>query len=318
MIIGDKQELRRCVKQAVRRAQITETLLDFDVAAGQMGVQKLMDANSLPSHATPFAPDAAAAYAALEALELPSRDIESAISMEQSYDRNAYLREVLDRMRARRVLVGVSLEKAHEVLFEDDRFSPLLSVSRTCFVPERYGVPYAHIADQIAAGVLTTGARDVLSPAFDEQAFRFCLLPACEDNRCVLHAHLDTKEQVVRFAQMLDEFSGVRALVSAEREAEALLIDIASARPRMLVRLSCMENLSYALERLGTRFMPYASCASLPEMMLGRWIGAREKLWPVLCEAYLPLARSGYQLTSQAIESDIEALLNGNLNAMYL
>ena len=42
MIIRDKQDLRRCVKQAVRRAEVVETRLDFDILHGEVGVGALM------------------------------------------------------------------------------------------------------------------------------------------------------------------------------------------------------------------------------------------------------------------------------------
>ena len=70
--------------------------------------------------------------------------------------------------------------------------------------------------------------------------------------------------------------------------------------------------------RLGCRFLPYASGAALPELMLGRWLVAREQLWPLLADAYLPLARAGYPLDSQKIESDVNDLLTGSLKALYL
>ena len=81
----------------------------------------------------------------------------------------------------------------------------------------------------------------------------------------------------------------------------------------MLVRLSDMDHLPYAFEKLGLRFIPYASCAELPELMLGRWIGAKEKIWQALCDAYLPLARCGYSLQSEDIARDVRLFLSGNL-----
>lgn len=81
----------------------------------------------------------------------------------------------------------------------------------------------------------------------------------------------------------------------------------------MIVRLSDMNHLSYAFDKLGLRFIPYASCAELPELMLGRWICAREKIWQSLCEAYLPLARSGYSLQSEDIVRDVQFFMSGNL-----
>ncbi len=316
MLISDKQELRRCVKQAVRRAQVSETMLCFDVQQGEMGVEPLM-ASLRQGQGTPFGEDGAAVYAALDALGLPIRDPASAISMQQSYERNAWLREVLDVMRAQRVLVTVSLERAQEFLPSDDRLVALPVIDSACFVPGRYGVDYRAVAARIAEAAHACGARDLLVRDVPEDALCYAVLPACEDARCVLHTALEGEAQVRAFAALLDEFSGVRAIASAEGEAETTLIALAAQRPRLLVRLTDMSHLPLALEALGARFLPYASGAPLPELMLGRWIGARERLWPLLADAYLPLARAGYPLDSQRIERDVAVLLTENLRALY-
>lgn len=316
MLISDKQELRRCVKQAVRRAQVSETMLCFDVQQGEMGVEPLMAALR-QGQGTPFGEDGAAVYAALDALGLPIRDPAGAISMQQSYERNAWLREVLDVMRAQRVLVAVPLERAQEFLPSDDRLAALPVIDSACFVPGRYGIDYRAVAARIAEAAHACGARDLLVRDVSEDALRYAVLPACEDARCVLHAALEGEVQVRAFAALLDEFSGVRAIASAEGEAETTLIALAAQRPRLLVRLTDMSHLPLALEALGARFLPYASGAPLPELMLGRWIGARERLWPLLADAYLPLARAGYPLDSQRIERDVASLLTENLKALY-
>lgn len=316
MLISDKQELRRCVKQAVRRAQVSETMLCFDVQQGEMGVEPLMAALR-QGQGTPFGEDGAAVYAALDALGLPIRDPAGAISMQQSYERNAWLREVLDVMRAQRVLVAVPLERAQEFLPSDDRLAALPVIDSACFVPGRYGINYRAVAARIAEAAHACGARDLLVRDVPEDALRYAVLPACEDARCVLHAALEGEVQVRAFAALLDEFSGVRAIASAEGEAETTLIALAAQRPRLLVRLTDMSHLPLALEALGARFLPYASGAPLPELMLGRWIGARERLWPLLADAYLPLARAGYPLDSQRIERDVASLLTENLKALY-
>ena len=94
-------------------------------------------------------------------------------------------------------------------------------------------------------------------------------------------------------------------------------IEAASQRVRMLVLLSDAGDIAQALSRLGaTRIAAYSACASLPELMLGRWVNAKESIWQALCEAYLPLARAGYELQSAAIERDISRLLCGNLLAL--
>ena len=81
----------------------------------------------------------------------------------------------------------------------------------------------------------------------------------------------------------------------------------------MFVRLSDMDHLPYAFEKLGLRLIPYASGADLPELMLGRWILVREKIWQALADAYLPLARSGYSLQSEDIARDVQFFMSGNL-----
>ena len=54
MVISDKQALRRCVKQAVRRAEVVETMLDFDVLHAELGVVPLMSRIALSSENTPL------------------------------------------------------------------------------------------------------------------------------------------------------------------------------------------------------------------------------------------------------------------------
>jgi hypothetical protein len=60
----------------------------------------------------------------------------------------------------------------------------------------------------------------------------------------------------------------------------------------------------------------YSAKAVLPEQMLGRWLLAKEEIWQALCEIYLPLARTGYELSSEAIERDVRRILCDNLLAL--
>ena len=111
MIISDKQELRRCVKQLVRRADVCEADLSFDVARGEVGVAAMMSLwarqGATPADAferttadqTPFSEDAVATFAVLDAMDLPVRDLNRAEAMQSEYERPAYIREVLDTMR---------------------------------------------------------------------------------------------------------------------------------------------------------------------------------------------------------------------------
>lgn len=317
MIISDKQELRRCVRQAVRRAQVSETLLRFDVQAGEMGVDRLMAA--LPTHpGTPFGADGAAVYAALNALELPPRDLPGARAMQESYDRRAWLREVLDAMRAQRVLAATGVERAGGFPVDDDRISPMVTADAAAFAPGRYGAPYEAAARHLADAVRACGARDVLAEGLSVDALRYAVLPVCEEERCVLHVALEGEAQVRALDALLGAFPSVRAVAWAQGGAERLLIDLAAQHTGLLVRLTDFAHVPLALEQLGCRFLPYASGAAQPELMLGRWVCARERLWPLLADAYLPLARAGYPLGSQRIESDVNDLLTGSLKALYL
>lgn len=111
MVISDKQTLRRCVKQAVRRTEVVETLLYFDICNGEMGIKTLAETFSQSEGSTPFQADAVAAYAAMEALDMPIDDMHRAALIQSGYTREAYLREILDVMHARRVLPACPFAK---------------------------------------------------------------------------------------------------------------------------------------------------------------------------------------------------------------
>ena len=89
-------------------------------------------------------------------------------------------------------------------------------------------------------------------------------------------------------------------------------------RKNLLLCIGNAANLPVALERLGIWFVPFASRAKTPEELLGKWIRAKEHIWQSLSDAYLPLARTGYELTREQIEADAELLLGGNLEKFYL
>ena len=320
-MISDKQELRRCLKQLVRRADVCEASLDFDVQSGETGVEAMLDLWARPAitpsealerstaEQTPFSSDAKAMFAALDALDLPVKDLDRAQALQLEYARPAYLREVLDTLRAKCVLVRVQAKDAGNAVFEDDRFEPLIIADEAWFVPGRYGVDYAAAAQAFAAAAAACGARNLTMDRFDAQALRYCLMPLCQDTGCVLHMHLSSQDEVKQFALLLDEFEGVRALATADEDALRCLIDAAASRVRLLVCLSGAQQLGYALCRLGTRFAAYSARAVLPEQMLGRWLMEKENIWQALCESYLPLAKTGYELESSAIERDVRRIL---------
>jgi len=325
MIISDKQELRRCVKQLVRRADVCEASLLFDMAQGDVGVEAMLDLWARPALSpsealarttadqTPFIPAAAEMFAALDAMDLPVRDLDRAANSQREYEREGYIRELLDTMRAKCVLVRVPMEKAGLTPFDDERIEPLLDIDAELFVPGRYGTDYQAAAGKIAEAAALCGARNIRASRFDMQALRYCLMPLCEDQGFVLHVHLNTAEEIRQFALLMDEFDGVRALAACEPCVQSALIDAASMRTRLLVCLSDVHGMGEALAKLGTRFVAYSAGAVLLEQMLGRWVLVKEQIWQELASAYLPLARSGYPLESAAIERDVRRILSQNL-----
>ena len=331
MLIRDKQELKRCVKQAVRRTQVVETDFRFDVMNGGMGVSELLQTWAEPAGApndalrravengTPFVENAAAMFAALSALELPTHNLNNAQTIAESYDRSAYLREVLDVMRARRVLVRASSERIADVLFDDDRFAPMIEIDPVSFFASgRYGVNYETKADEMIRLLSSCGAKDLYAGYADADTLHYALIPVSEDTGSVVYMHAgNSAEDLWLIAGILEDHPNARAVLFCEPEHERLLIDLAQYRPNIMPRISNLDNIGYALRKLNTRFIPYASGAELPELMLGRWENARETIWQALLDAYLPLARAGYELTSEAIAQDVYQLLGGNMDAFY-
>ena len=329
MIISDKQELRRCVKQLVRRADVCEASLSFDPEKGETGVEAMLDTWARPAAApsealmrttageTPFSPDAAVMFAALDAMDLPVRDLDRAANRQREYERGDYIREVLDTMRAKCVLTHVAMDKAGETRFDDERFMPLLDIGSALFVPGRYGVNYQGAAQAIADSAAACGARNIAVDAFDLRMMLFCLMPLCEDQGFALHVRIGSDEEAKELSVLMDSFAGVRVLAIAKNaSAQSALIAAAKQRPRLLVCLCDLSGMGEALRTLGTRFVPFTADAELMEQMLGRWVLAKESIWQALCEAYLPLARAGYPLESAAIERDVRRLLSGNLLAL--
>lgn len=328
MIIRDKQDLRRCVKQAVRRAEVVETRLDFDVQRGETGVGALMatwaegeatalSVQSACASGTPLQRDAIDAFSALNALDLPAHDVGKAEAIAQGYDRTSYLVQVLRAMRVRRVLIAMPLAEAEQTVLPDDRFSPLLVVEQEAFTPGRYGVDYAAAAQRIAQTARACGAKGVTIEPWDAQALCYCLAPVCEDECLVLHAQVETREQAAQLLQLVDAHPRLRVLAGATGHAERALMEGAATRNRLLVRLSDPQKLSEAVGLLGTRVLAYSACARLPEQMLGRWVRAKEAIWQALYAAYLPLARAGFELTDEAIERDVARMLGGAYEELH-
>jgi len=327
MIIRDKQDLRKCVKQCVRRAQVIETDAALSANPEAFGVaanlkcwapeaESLQEAFEMASSGSPVAAKPFRLFAALDAMQLPAHDLDKAEAIIKGYDRDAYLAGVLNAMRARKVLAR--MDAAAEVQsFSDERFAPLITVDDSLFAPGRYGIDYERAAQQIAQAIHVSNASDVMLTCFSESALQYCMIPVCEDEHAVLHVHVASEEQRIALFEVLKDHTDVRAIVSASEHLEHKLIGKAVSAPNVLVQLCNTENIPYALRMLGMRFVPYASGAHMPEDMLGGWIYAKEALWQAMYDAYLPLARAGYELTRERIEADVEMLLCGNYEKIH-
>lgn len=328
MIIRDKQDLRKCVKQCVRRAQVIETDTTLTAIPEEFGIaanlkcwapeaESLQESFERASAGSPFAAKPFRLLAALDALQLPTHDLDKAEAIIKGYDHETYLAGVLNAMRARKVLVRTDIAMSDTQAFADERFACLIAVDDSVFAPGRYGVDYERAARRVAQAIHASNASDVMLACFSESALRYCMIPVCEDEHAVLHVRAVSEEQLNILFDVLNEHRDVRAIVSTPEHLEHMLIGKTASTPNVLALLCSTENIPYALRKLGTRFMPYASCAYLPEDMLGSWIYAKEALWQAMYDAYLPLARAGYELTRERIEADVEMLLCGNYEKIH-
>ena len=117
--------LRRCVKQAVRRAEVVESMLDFDILHGVLGVKPLL------SMAVQFLRGRRLGKTPLQHLlrwmhwRCRSAIWARAELIQSGYTRDAYLREILDVMKAKRVLARVPMDKTQDIQYHDDRLAPL-------------------------------------------------------------------------------------------------------------------------------------------------------------------------------------------------
>ena len=313
MIIRDKQDLRKCVKQSVRRAPVTETAVRLSVLHGGYGVgnwlnqyAKGSDDPSLQARfdaeefGSPFSSSRCELLAALDAMNLPTHDLNKAETIISGHDNVSYLSMVLNALRANRLLIETDGEEDLSACYADERLKPLLLVQKDAFVPGRYGIDFAQYARQLEETALRLSARDIRLDRFDADILSYCIIPVCEDAGLVLLAHPD-----------------VKCLVSTDASIESCVLSEIQVSRSVLLRIGNMANLPAALEKLGVWFVPFSSQAKTPEELLGKWIRAKESIWQHLADAYLPLARTGYELTREQIETDAELLLGGNLEVFY-
>ena len=317
MILSDKQALRKCVKQVIRHTEVIDIILfnplEDDIGIGPMlksfpGGERLRTGDS----GTPISGDASAMYAAFNALGISLNNFEEAESQQKSYSREGWLREILDVMPACRILTVVPMNSASSPAEIDNRFIPLLRVKEEQVCVGRYGLNLEAEAGNIFETAVRLGTRQIFLNGFREDFLRYCLLPLSEDRNLILHLQLDNAKDADRLVRLMSSFPGAHCVLYASASSEPGIIFSVQGRQRILPVIRSVRNIDTALSTLGFRFHPLASFSALPEQMLGRWLLMREHLYELIASHYVPLARSGYELNSEAIEKDLSGFLNGS------
>ncbi len=307
MLITDKQGLRQCLKQLLRNLPVVETGLAFDLMRGDVGLDALMS-TCIAGSGTSLSEDYRATVAAREAMGLPS-DIEQAKREASVYTREAWMREIADQMKARRILVVTTLDAAVRMISEDDRYQPLPRVNRESFVPGRYGVDYARCSQDLAERLSGLGVHEMLADTEDLQTLRYGILPMAEDHEVTLHLEIRGRENARECAALLPEFTGVRAVLFPDVQALPEIMSICRGRERLLLCAPGARQIPELIDSLGLHFLPMRSMAVQPEQMLGRWSLMRDRLRELVYPAYLALARSGVQLSEERLEEELSEFL---------
>lgn len=318
MILSDKQALRKCIKQVIRQSETIDTVL-FNPLKDDIGLEPML--KSIPggerlragTGETPISDRAAEMYAAFNALGIPLNSFEEAGTQQKLYARETWIREILDVMPARNVLTVVPMNAPSTPANMDNRFVPLLRVEEEQVSIGRYGLNLEAEAGNIFETSVRLGTRQILLNGFREDFLHYCLLPLAEDHHLILHLCLDKGRDLSRLLQLMSSFPQVRCVLYMPDTAEEELISAAQGRQRIYPVIRSLRNMEAAVSALGFRFHPLAGFSALPEQMLGRWIRVRDQLSDLMTEQYVKLARTGYELTSEAIEKDLSGFLCNNL-----
>lgn len=334
MVIRNKAELRKTIRNAVKKTSATEVCTWIDWTQGDYGVDAMLNAccggaptdasqafESLCVYNTPFNDDAADMFHALSALKMPKNDVQMIRSRQQQVSRQGYSALVIEKSNLDSVYFYTdALDSSPEI----KGLVPVVNyhtISRDDLGDTRYGAHFHGLAQRTVQLLKDRGAKDL---RFDMAAFsgdeayahlRYCVLPLCDDNNIVLHVRLQDMDSQQTFFTLMEEFGSLACIVSAAGTCEA--IEQAKHFPRVLLRVED-EYFSQALGKLGTRFIPFSSEATLPDQLIGRWSRARFRLTELLCEAHLSLARAGYEILVGNIEDTVRTLLGGNIKALYL
>lgn len=332
MVLHDKSELKRRVRALVKRAKAIDVYAPVSWADGPWGVDAMLqpwlesDRESIDEcfqrrcvQGLPLEKGAVETFAALEAMDMPMMDLQVIREREKALGREGYALLAMESAGLEKVFTPVGLENAQETLGAMKAFAPqaeaVLRLSAKDAPPQRYGTHYAACAKQAQEILAANGLRSVMfsGDAEDAAMLQNCAAPLCEDENAVLHIRADVQLAPV-VKRLTADFPRLRMIVDLSDDEASLF---AAGGCERVVPCVSLAGFAKAMAARGTAFIPFASGASQPGQLIGRWQQARGDIAQQLTQALLPLARTGFLIHSEDIEAHIAALMGGNVRALY-
>ena len=332
MRIDDKDELKRCIRAAVRGLPLPDVLTRLNIAAPRVGLDAMLGEiapDEAPEAAfsrlfienTPLRQTEQDVVTALDRLGMPQGDRQVACLRAQSMTPDAYLTAVCEQVGWSVALSPVTPENcgdARAAAF----LQPSLDLDACMTTPGRYGERYRAQAERLSAFVREQKiSHAALSGAdgrmLNGEWMRCLALPLCEDERLILCIGLKDKDALTQLAQRMDEYPALRvAAWCCEAADEPALI---GAAQRMNHLAPCIRpaSISLALDSERPRFLPYPSYAAVADFCIGYFRRLRAETARALYERYLPLLRSGFVLTDHTVAQDIVRMTVGAWTAIH-
>ncbi len=314
-VISDKATLRRCLKQIVRNTEVVDYSLLFNPAQSgtdpnDFAERYLKTCSRLRERGSFCSVAETACISASNRMGFMDTPDEDATRSAAMYSKDAWIREILDLAIVKRAYYPVSLSNPESDAVQDERMQPMLQIGADDFSPGRFGIEYRMVADCIRSRVRAGGITHIRAEGLDEDALRYCIFPVCEEEKLILHIYLDTRQILEAFFRISESSGYIRGVLRTTSALQTDLIDRISGKNRYVLSLNGIEHLSEAVSQLHRNVIPFESFAQTMDELLGQWMIARDRIWPVLLEAYLPLARAGWTLTSEQLEQDIQGLFS--------
>ncbi len=319
MLISNKQELRKCLKQLIRHLPAMDIDLHYNPLSEEIGIRAVM--NEIPGGAavlngvnskTPLTMQVVAALSIFAEMDLSIDDLQSAVISQEEYSSEAWVRELLDRTPFQKMLVRISDEKALSTFTQEDRFTFLIEACSDTVEIGRFGPLYERKANDLKILMNSCQTNHLTAKQYNKEFYKYCLMPLCEDNAFILHAFLPDYTSIQDFMNNVAFFPRLSCIVRTSSELEPTLIKQVSGIERVRLAIEDPDHYSIALSHLGLNFLPFSSHQERIELACGKWLVYREKLLEALQNSYLSLCRSGYELTSEQLEADLRQLFYYN------